>query len=370
MISWAATGHEACSIQGTRISARLDEGERVASSTGRVARWSCLGLALASMFAFGCAASADPGSVADPPAVASKVALRSSSDPSAPTPVTASETEGADCTGRAAQPLDRTWTVAVGNTLRTFLVHVPRSYDPRLAVPVVLNFHGLGSDGAAQDELSGMSAKADVEGFIAVHPEGLGAEQSWNAGDCCGYAHEANVDDIGFVTAMLDELELQLCVDTGRVFVTGMSNGALFAERVGCELASRVAAIAPVAGVLVEPVCVPARPMPVMEFHGTADRLLPYQGDWKTGLPSAPANSAAWASRDGCVDALTQTYDDRDSVCETFEQCAGGADVTLCTIRGGGHTWPGGEPLPWLGYTTPYLSATDAMWTFFQAHPM
>jgi polyhydroxybutyrate depolymerase len=274
------------------------------------------------------------------------------------------------CSGSRTDPVDDTWTVTVGNTVRTFEVHVPRSYDATQAMPLVLNFHGLGSNGEQQNQLSGMDAKADAAGFIAVHPEGLGLEQSWNAGDCCGFAHEADVDDIGFVSTMLDALEERLCIDPHRVFVTGMSNGAFFAERVGCELPFRVAAIAPVAGVRVAPDCAPLRAVPVMAFHGTLDPLVPYEGDAQIGLLSAPDDFVQWAARDTCRDSLEETYDDHDSHCESFEECRRGAEVTLCTIRGGGHTWPGGEPLPSLGYTTPYLSATDTMWTFFSGHAL
>ncbi len=274
------------------------------------------------------------------------------------------------CTGKLVQPLDDTWSLDVGGTTRALNVHVPASYDPSNPTPVVLNFHGFTSDAAQQDLLSGMSAKADAEGFIAVHPEGLGVPQSWNAGACCGYATQNDVDDIGFVNATLDQLEAQLCVDTHRVFATGMSNGGFFSHRLGCELSSRIAAIAPVAGVLGEPTCTPGRPVPVMEFHGTLDPLVPYGGSTVLGFPPVPTTFEGWATRDGCTGAPADTLDDVDSHCSTYGTCSSGSVVTLCTVDGGGHTWPGGLPVPVLGYTTPFLSATDAMWTFFQAHPL
>jgi polyhydroxybutyrate depolymerase len=333
--------------------------------------WLFGGIPLVLGVVLGCAAgtvSSEEG-IASLPSVSKVSSARTSSDTASSPSLSPSERVTA-CTGKEAEPLDGTWTVAVGNDVRVFRVHVPASYDPTHATPVVLNFHGLGSDASQQEQLSGMIAKADREGFVAVHPEGLGAKQSWNAGECCGFASETKVDDIGFVIEMLDALESRLCVDSHRVFVTGMSNGAFFAQRVGCELASRVAAIAPVAGVLAEPTCEPSRAIPVIEFHGTLDPYVPYDGDAEIGLASVPATFAAWAERDGCSEALTQSYDDHDSFCWTHESCAAASAVTLCTVQGGGHTWPGGEPLPDLGYTTPYLSATDAMWMFFQAHPM
>ena len=170
---------------------------------------------------------------------AGNVAMDAGSDP---------EAGGAGC-GLAVPSGDATWTLTSGGLTRTLTVHVPASYDPAQTTPLVLDFHGEFSDGAQQDELSGMSAKADAEGFIAMFPEGIGG--SWNAGgDCCGTALQENVDDVGFVSDILETAAVRLCVDPRRVFVTGMSNGAYLAQRLGCALADRIAAIAPVAGVL------------------------------------------------------------------------------------------------------------------------
>jgi polyhydroxybutyrate depolymerase len=291
---------------------------------------------------------------------AGNVAMDAGSDP---------EAGGAGC-GLAVPSGDATWTLTSGGLTRTLTVHVPASYDPAQTTPLVLDFHGEFSDGAQQDELSGMSAKADAEGFIAMFPEGIGG--SWNAGgDCCGTALQENVDDVGFVSDILETAAVRLCVDPRRVFVTGMSNGAYLAQRLGCALADRIAAIAPVAGVLsVPPACDPSQPVPVMEFHGTADLLVPYDGGGTTEEPSVPDTFAGWAARDQCSGAPQSTYQSGDVGCSSYLTCAAGAVVTLCTVTGGGHTWPGGMAVPLLGYTTTDISATDAMWTFFQAHPL
>jgi polyhydroxybutyrate depolymerase len=274
----------------------------------------------------------------------------------------------ATCSGLEAQPLDATWTLTSGGMVRAFNVHVPVKYDRTLATPLVLNFHGYSSNGAEENILALMSQKSDKEGFIAVHPEGVA--NSWNAGACCGTASQSGVDDVGFVKAMLDMLEQKLCIDTHRVFVTGMSNGGFMSNRLGCELADRIAAIAPVAGVLGMPTCTPSRPMPVIHFHGTADNLVPYTGNATQGFPDVPADFEAWALRDGCSATAVETYRKADSHCSSYASCNGGASVTLCTVDGGGHTWPGGTPVPSLGYTTTNLSATDMMWSFFQQHPL
>ncbi len=294
------------------------------------------------------------------------------SSPAAPTIAVAGPTIPppvlAGCSGLSPQPQDRTWTLAVNGQQRTAQVHVPPTYDPSVPTAVVLNFHGFTSDGSQEELLSLMNLKADTAGFVAVYPEG--EQSSWNAGACCGYASVSGVDDIAFVNALLDQIEAQLCVDSHRIYSTGMSNGGFFSHRLGCELSSRIAAIAPVAGVLGEPTCSPPRPVPVMEFHGTLDALVPYNGDPVLGFPAVPDTFAGWAKRDGCQGQPTVTYDEVDSQCQTYTACAGGTEVTLCTVQGGGHTWPGGTPIPSLGYTTPFLSATDAMWDFFRRYPM
>lgn len=272
------------------------------------------------------------------------------------------------CAGKMHQPLDATWSLPFGGVARSFNVHVPASYDPSKPTPVVLNFHGYSSDASQEDLLGHMSEKADAEGFIAVHAQGLA--NSWNAGACCGDSAAKGVDDVGFVGAMLDELEGKLCVDAKRVYATGMSNGGFLSHRLGCEMSERIAAIAPVAGVLGIPTCNPKRPVPVMHFHGTADTLVPYDGSTSLGFPPVLTTFEGWAKRNGCTGMPAESFKNVDSHCSTYSSCAAGVEVTLCTVDGGGHTWPGGTPVPSLGYTTPWMSATDKMWAFFQAHPM
>ena len=274
------------------------------------------------------------------------------------------------CSGKAPAPLDESWMIPSGGLTRTLAVHVPKSYDPTRPMPLVLNFHGYTSNAMQEDLLSQMSAKADAAGFIAIHAEGTGSPQSWNAGACCGTAASSGVDDIGFVRDLLTTAEARLCIDTRRVYATGMSNGGFLSHRIGCELADRFAAVAPVAGVLGVPACTPSRPMPIIHFHGTADSLVPYNGNAAMSFPSVPDTFAAWGARDQCTGMPTETFRMGDAHCSSYLSCAGGAQVTLCTVDNGGHTWPGGTPVPSLGYTTTNLSATDAMWSFFQAHPL
>jgi polyhydroxybutyrate depolymerase len=269
------------------------------------------------------------------------------------------------CMGKQTQPLDAVWTVG-GRMVR---VHVPASYDPTKATPVVLNLHGYSGDGQSQITISKMLATSDANGFIALHPDGHHSPRGWNAGVCCGAAATSGTDDTAWLSSVLDEAESKLCVDTDRVFATGMSNGGFMAHRLACET-DRFAAIAPVAGVVGISNCNPSRPVAVMHTHGDADTLIPYTGGGVNGNESVAATIDRWATKNGCTGAPAQTYQQGDATCMTRSSCTDNADVTLCTIAGGGHQWPGGVSLgSFLGELSNDLDATNAMWAFFAAHP-
>lgn len=274
------------------------------------------------------------------------------------------------CDGKTGPLGDWTLALTHDGLERNAAVHVPAAYDPKVPAALVLSFHGFTSNAAGQALLSQMTEASDERGFIVVYPNGTG--NSWNGGKCCGTAASAGVDDVGFVSALIDELAAQYCIDPGRVFATGMSNGGFLSHRLGCELSGKIAAIAPVAGVLGIPFenCQPARKVPVMHFHGTSDLLVPYGGGGLTTYPSVADSVARWRQIDGCSDALTVTHDQGDSQCLSAQECADGAEVVLCTVDGGGHTWPGGTPVPGFGKTTMDLDATNAMLDFFEKHPM
>ena len=258
--------------------------------------------------------------------------------------------------GRPTQSVDREHmfrarTDYPGSRNRRYRVHVPPSYDPSLPTPLVLNLHALGSNARTQELYTGMSSKADQEGFVVVHPEGVGG--SWNGGACCGQASTTRVDDVGFVRALLDDLGTRVCVDPKRVYATGMSNGGFMSHRLACDLADRIAAIAPVAGTNAATSCDPSRPVPVLHLHGTADTIVPFLGTRRT--------IADWVARNGCDSEPTVTFDEGNATCETYGACTDGADITLCSIRGLGHLWPGGPG------SLSSIDATDAIWDFFAA---
>jgi polyhydroxybutyrate depolymerase len=283
-------------------------------------------------------------------------------------------TDAGGSDGGCVAPGDYTDTLGDGGNTRTWSVHVPAGYDCSMAVPLILNFHGTTKDRVYQQTLSKMNAKSDSAGFIAVYPDGYGAgtTRGWNAGVlCCGAALTLPVDDVAFVKALLARLKTQYRVDPKRVFSTGHSAGGFFSYRLACEAADLIAAIAPVAAVQSVTTCAPSRPVPVIDFHGTLDTIVPIAGYPMSGWPSVDSTVQGWATRDGCGSThAAVVFQNGDSTCTTYAGCPAGVAVTQCTVDGGGHTWPGGTPDALFGKTTTDLSATDMMWDFFAAHPM
>jgi polyhydroxybutyrate depolymerase len=250
-----------------------------------------------------------------------------------------------------------------GPVPRIFDLYVPRRQPPGGARPLLFVLHPLTQNREWGKLAAGMIAKAEQEGFIAVFPDGILG--SWNGGTCCGSAALHHLDDVGVIRAIHARVGQLICFDESRVYATGLSNGAFLSHRLACEAADIITAIAPVAGVLGIPQaqCAPSRPVPVLQIHGTDDALVPYGG----GLlgRSAPETVAAWASRNGCSEETRETFRQGSGSCSTYQACDDGAEVSLCTIEGGGHCWFG-EPLCFVGGNPGDLRATDAVWEFLR----
>lgn len=283
------------------------------------------------------------------------------------------------CTRKTSDGADPAHTLIVDGLERTYILHVPASYDGSQPVPLVLNFHGGGGNALNQWRVSGFNQLADEEGFIVVYPNGTGRlgdkVLTWNGGTCCGYAQENNVDDVAFIRALVAELQTSLNIDPKRIYATGMSNGGIMSYRLACEAADLFAAIGPVAGTLNHSPCIPSQPVSVIHFHGTDDTHLPYGGgigsESVTGVvyASVEQSIAFWLNANQC--ALTpQTESFADIQHDTYT-CAQGTAVELYTIIGGKHAWPGSEGPAWAGGDEPTqtISATRLMWEFFQSHP-
>jgi polyhydroxybutyrate depolymerase len=263
---------------------------------------------------------------------------------------------------------------------RTYTVHLPRGSGAELALPLVIVLHGGGGNAANVARMTGFSALADKEQFIVVYPDGTGKLDdkllTWNSGNCCGYALDQKIDDVGFLRALIEQLQRDYPIDARRIYATGMSNGGMMSYRIGCELSEQLAAIAPVAGAL-NVTCKPSAPISVIAFHGTNDQHVLYDG----GAPKMKADphpradkSVAyamnfWTQHNRC--APTPTRVERGNIVhDTYTNCANGTGVELYAITGGEHAWPNGQRGSPLGDApTREISATELMWEFFKRHP-
>jgi poly(3-hydroxybutyrate) depolymerase len=301
--------------------------------------------------------AASPGSAADPAGPASGVpseppvpsespapdepaAVPSPGEPApAPTPTPVPGDMGSsppECPSTAVlTPGDSTQSLRHEDRDRTYVVHVPASYTGMKVVPLVLDFHGRGGSGSQEAGSSGWRQKADQEGFIAVFPDGI--DSSWNVGNCCGQPFDQNIDDVGFARAIVGSLREQACIDPGRVYATGLSNGAGLAHRIACEAADVFAAIAAASADLVTDPCTPARPISELSIRGTADTLVDYDGGnvGSTGWysPGAVGTFELWREIDGCSGSPATVHE----YCQTHTECAQGVEVTLCTLPDVGH---------------------------------
>jgi polyhydroxybutyrate depolymerase len=258
--------------------------------------------------------------------------------------------------------------VTVDGVARNYNLYVPAGYDGSSPTPLVLNFHGFGSNAAQQTFFSDFNVEADERGLLVAYPNGI--ENSWNGGACCGDAADTGVDDVAFVRAMVDAIEETTCVDASRVYATGMSNGGFMSHRLACDAADLITAVGPVAGALVLPLgeCEPSRPIPVIHFHGTDDTVVPYAGNG-VGFPAVEESLQGWAERNGCGPDSAISFEMDDVSCQTWDNCEADATVTLCTLDGFGHCWPG-QPFCPTGESSETIRANVMMLDLFEQHTL
>jgi polyhydroxybutyrate depolymerase len=274
---------------------------------------------------------------------------------------------------------------------RSYVLHMPAApaAGPR---PLLLAFHGGGGNGPGFQRYAGLDPLADRDGWLVAYPNGTnrlfdGRLLTWNAGGCCGFASDAGVDDVGFALAVIDDVARHAALDRARVYATGHSNGAMMAYRLAAEQPESVAAIAPVAGAMTLDAFAPRRPVPVLHIHSVDDPRALYAGGlnetfgreirhraveaelarWRTagGCPPEPAvlERRRRPARDGAVHTATLL---------AWAPCAGGSEVRLWKLTGGGHGWPGSDTVlseRRMGPRTDVISAAEEVWAFLSRFP-
>lgn len=266
--------------------------------------------------------------------------------------------------GASSSPPER--TVRSAGRDRLFRLALPTGYTGNDPLPLVLNWHGHGSNAVQQAVYSELEAKGPAAGYAVITPQGTGDPALWNI------LTRTGLDDVGFAEDLIAWAGGNLCIDADRVYSTGISNGAGMSGYLACEVPRRVAAIAPVAGVNLVAPC-PGPPMSVIAFHGLADQVVPYAGGEIMGRRDLPFSGvdeamAGWAERGGCGGEPTEEQASAHVERRSYPGCTDGVDVVLYRIAGGGHTWPGSIDVPRLGPVTDEIDATDLILDFFAAH--
>ncbi len=267
---------------------------------------------------------------------------------------------------------------------RMALVHVPQSYAAAAAAPLVMALHGGGGGMTyqANDQNYGLITKSEQAGFIAVFPNGISSVRSgmlatWNAGNCCAKARDENVDDVGFLRKLVDDVSRRVSIDRRRVYAIGMSNGAMMAYRLACEAPDVFMGIMAVAGTDNTRHCEPGLRVPVLHVHArNDDRVLFAGGAGKafrreamvTDFVSVPASVAKWVKLNNANPVPRRVLTVAGADCDLYDAGVGGAPVQLCLTDTGKHSWPGSQKNRGTEPPSPALSANDLMWEFFSRH--
>jgi polyhydroxybutyrate depolymerase len=272
---------------------------------------------------------------------------------------------------------------------RTYTLYVPSSYVENKSYPLIIILHGGGGTGEGMIKLTnnGFNTLAEKEGFIIAYPDGI--ENHWNDGrGLTQYrAHRENIDDVGFISDLIDHLDKALNIDGTRVYATGISNGGMMAQRLACEMTDKIAAIGVISSAMSENLslaCSPTRPISVLIIAGTDDPLIPYEGgeigfgDQERGTVLSILQTVGfWVSNNDCSSTPVMRWekdtDPRDGTKvrrEIYSECEDGTEVIVYVVEGGGHTWSGGMqylPIRIIGRTSKDIDANMILWDFFKS---
>ena len=266
-------------------------------------------------------------------------------------------------------------TIVSSGVTREYLLYVPAHYDRSTPTPLVISMHGAGGWPAQQMRTSQWNRVAEAHGFIVVYPSGItgSGPTIWHV-----ERSSALATDVRFIADLIDALSARYNIDRSRIYANGLSNGGGMSFALSCTLSDRIAAVGLVGAALTLPWswCTDERAVPMIAFHGTADPDIPYLGGFSSispeRFPNIPGWAALWAGRNHCAPEPVDAELTADVSRRSYARCAGDADVLLYTVKEGGHTWPGGTPMPewFVGTTSNDIDASSVMWEFFQAHPL
>jgi polyhydroxybutyrate depolymerase len=289
--------------------------------------------------------------------------------------------DDANPNAKISQPGDYQFSIQHEGLTRMYRIHVPSQYDPATPTPLILAFHGGGGsmDYMAKDKYYGLISKSEKEGFVVVFPNGFsklksGKFATWNAGRCCAGARDENIDDVGFVKVVIEEVMNQLNIDHSKIFATGMSNGGMMSYRLACEMSDTFKAIASIAGTENIDQCGPSQPISILHIHAQNDTHVLFHGGagkdaFKdqtkvTDFTAVPETISRWVKRNHCDPTPQRVLEKEGVYCDLYSHCDGNVEVKLCVTSSGGHSWPGGFKLRGDEAPSTAISANDEIWNF------
>jgi len=258
---------------------------------------------------------------------------------------------------------------------RSFILNLPPKYFQSGKLPLVIALHGGGGSAGQCERDYNLTEKADAANFIIVYPEGIPNDgplglRTWNAGTCCGDAFNKQVDDVHFISVLIDSLILAYHVDSHRIYVTGMSNGAMLAYRLACEISDKITAIAAVSGTMnLQRPCDPSQSVPVMHIHSILDKKVKLNGGKGTFgyyFTSVDSTLKAWVKLDSCYSGIPQEKDFEKFKVFTWENTKSKEYIKYYLTDDGGHSWPGSIKARRLAdVPSEAFNANDSIWAFF-----
>lgn len=270
----------------------------------------------------------------------------------------------------------------VDGRARTYWLNLPPGFDQGKDYPLVIALHGGGGSGKQFETSTGLTVKADAEHFIVVYPDGVKSDgllkaQTWNAGNCCDYAAENNINDVKYISELIDQLVAKYKVNPKRVYVTGHSNGGMMSYRLAAELTNKIAAIAPNSCTMVmkQPIA-PSRAVPILHMHSVLDKNVPYQGGVGEGVTNTyfpPVDSVlnVWSSKNACTNTAQVVVNNASYKETQWTNCSNNVTIQYYLTQDGGHAWPGGTAGSITGdKPSTAINANDLLWEFFKQYQL
>jgi len=271
-------------------------------------------------------------------------------------------------------------SINIDGLSRTYLLNLPPIFYDSPNFPLVIAMHGTGGSASQFEHDYLFSELAGNKQFVVVYPEGVKSTgilgiRTWNAGSCCNYAMENDIDDVKFISELIDHLIAEYKIDPKLIYVTGMSNGGMMAYRLACELSDKIAAIAVVSGTMVTTkACTPSRPVPILHLHSVLDTKVPPQGGIGIGgyyFPPVDSVLNVWGTIDSCEPVPQIIEDNSGYTLKEWSNCENNVAIQYYLTKDGGHAWPGGtkaRAMP--DEPSRVINANELIWNFFQQYQL